>query len=386
MKLPFNSLRLIIVSLSTLMIVGSVTWYAKSLNRTVQARKISQSQTGPGSSIQQPPPVTPSDPTTGQPQPQQGPTVQEPQTLIQEVPDSSSTPEDFNRASLFPKRRLGPFKPFKPIEDQLLFSVRLKYQTPLNNENFSDGLRQEFESNEISLSRNVTVSIEKKNSEWLIKEKKRKYSLTYVVRKDKDKLDVYREGTKHPGLFKKPDWQVFYLEDSGDTLRRYYEDPNEYHGKFDLQEDFNARISTLLFNIEMKFKNDLNNHKVSNNLRQRFQNNGIPLSQNVTVSVEKRNSKWIITDNNSEEYLVSKEADELNIYAHKQPDWTTMPWDDLRKYYILLYPDLARQKGLIWENESPEQIFEAFRQIYPRDTQHHLKTLYRTRYRLNPLK
>lgn len=65
----------------------------------------------------------------------------------------------------------------------LLLSVELKYQTDLNNEKISAGLRQEFKK--ISLSQNVTVL-----TEWLIidKDNKRWYS---VRKADENKLNIY---------------------------------------------------------------------------------------------------------------------------------------------------------------------------------------------------
>jgi hypothetical protein len=49
MKLPFNVIRLITVSLSTFLVVGSVTWYAISISRKVgkrpeQSKQVEQKQ------------------------------------------------------------------------------------------------------------------------------------------------------------------------------------------------------------------------------------------------------------------------------------------------------------------------------------------------------
>jgi preprotein translocase subunit SecF len=70
---------------------------------------------------------------------------------------------------------------------KLLFSVEPSYQTDLANLNIPEGLRQEFESNEIVLSENATVSIEEEDNEWLIADSGGKY----YVRKGEDKLNIY---------------------------------------------------------------------------------------------------------------------------------------------------------------------------------------------------
>jgi len=83
----------------------------------------------------------------------------------------------------------------------LLFSVELKYQIDLDKGNISEDLRQDFKDNRISLSQNATVSIEEKDSEWLIADfttarfftRKEK---TYPVRKEGDKLNIYKQGIK----------------------------------------------------------------------------------------------------------------------------------------------------------------------------------------------
>ena len=52
-------------------------------------------------------------------------------------------------------------------------------------------------------------------------------------------------------------------------------------------------------------------------MRQKFKENGIPLSQHVSVSVEQAGSRWLIADN-SEKYPVRKKEHGLNIYAGKK--------------------------------------------------------------------
>ena len=70
---------------------------------------------------------------------------------------------------------------------------------------------------------------------------------------------------------------------------------------------------TLLFSVELPFQSDLDNGTTSEDLQQQFENNEIPLSQNATVSIKEKGSRWLITDN-KKTYVVKKEEDRLNIY------------------------------------------------------------------------
>ena len=66
-----------------------------------------------------------------------------------------------------------------------LFNIELKYQSHLNSENISAELRQEFTNNQIPLSQNAVLSIQKKDSEWWIDDKDNKRM--YIVRKEAEK-------------------------------------------------------------------------------------------------------------------------------------------------------------------------------------------------------
>ena len=52
----------------------------------------------------------------------------------------------------------------------------------------------------------------------------------------------------------------------------------------------------LLFSVDLKYQTDLNNKKVTADLRQAFKKHKIGLSQKVTVTIEKQNSEWLIID------------------------------------------------------------------------------------------
>ena len=82
---------------------------------------------------------------------------------------------------------------------------------------------------------------------------------------------------------------------------------------------FLDELQVLLFNIELKYQTHLNSENISAELRQEFKKNKIPLSQNVILSIQKKDSEWWIDDkDNKRTYIVRKEArkeeGKLNIY------------------------------------------------------------------------
>ena len=70
---------------------------------------------------------------------------------------------------------------------------------------------------------------------------------------------------------------------------------------------------TLLFSTESDFQSNLDDKKISTDLRREFENKGITLSQNVDVSVTKSGTRWLI-DN---KYSVRK-AGRLDIYLESE--------------------------------------------------------------------
>ena len=71
-----------------------------------------------------------------------------------------------------------------------------------------------------------------------------------------------------------------------------------------------------LFATSLDFQNDLNHKSVSAELRQKFENNSIPLSQNVRALSIEKDSEWLILGkNNKQAYTVRKEEGSLNIYT-----------------------------------------------------------------------
>ena len=101
------------------------------------------------------------------------------------VPENEAG-EKFERWFENSKTRFGPLRPVPP--EWLLFSIGVDFQGDFDKSKISEALRQTFEQNETSLSQDVIVSVEKKESKWLIIDKGQKE--TYSVTKYGDKLKV----------------------------------------------------------------------------------------------------------------------------------------------------------------------------------------------------
>jgi len=76
-------------------------------------------------------------------------------------------------------------------------------------------------------------------------------------------------------------------------------------------------LEALLFSIDQPdLQSDLDNGNIPEDLRQKFEEKEIQLSENVTVEIEEKGSKWLIDG----QYAVRKENDKLNIYYQKVID------------------------------------------------------------------
>jgi hypothetical protein len=63
----------------------------------------------------------------------------------------------------------------------------------------------------------------------------------------------------------------------------------------------------------------LNREIISADLRQVFEKNAISLPEDTTVSSVLQNGQWFIADGAGTTYIITREDDELEIYAFKQP-------------------------------------------------------------------
>jgi hypothetical protein len=72
-----------------------------------------------------------------------------------------------------------------------------------------------------------------------------------------------------------------------------------------------------LFSLDAEFQDDLKEGNISEELRRKFKNRGLPLSKDVTVSVKQIDSEWFILGDCGEKYFVKKEEDGLKIYGRR---------------------------------------------------------------------
>ena len=71
----------------------------------------------------------------------------------------------------------------------------------------------------------------------------------------------------------------------------------------------------LLFSVRLENPTDSTSGKISEELRSAFEANGITISQNVSISIEKEEDQWKIDDNeNNQAYVVYKAGNYLNIF------------------------------------------------------------------------
>ncbi len=80
-----------------------------------------------------------------------------------------------------------------------------------------------------------------------------------------------------------------------------------------------ATAVEMLFRIGLGFVADLNREIIFEELHQVFEKNGILLPEDATVSMVLRNGQWFIADGAGRTYIITREDDELEIYAFKQP-------------------------------------------------------------------
>ena len=71
-----------------------------------------------------------------------------------------------------------------------------------------------------------------------------------------------------------------------------------------------------IFSVDSEFQADLDKKDIPDKLMEKFEKKRIQFSRNVSVSVEKKGSKWLIMDRNRV-FIVEKMADNLNVRQYK---------------------------------------------------------------------
>jgi len=186
--------------------------------------------------------------------------------------------------------------PVVPDEDyvkRLMFSIDPRFQNELDNGNTPENLRRVFANARSPLSNNVTISTQDKGSRWTMTDEGKETE--YLIRKDKTGYGL----------------NVYVSENARSRLKT----PTRRRG---LQE---YPFNSLLFSAKLEYQTDLDNGNISEELRQDFEQRRIELSQGAIASVEKKDARWIITDD-GKEYYIRKQNDGLDVC---KPPFTVPP-------------------------------------------------------------
>ena len=162
----------------------------------------------------------------------------------------------------------------------VLFSVELGSEMEFDDGNLLTVLRGAFENRQMRLSDNLTISIKEAGTEWLVTDKS--YGWEYTVTKVQEKLNIY---VAEPIIA---------------AYKKAY--PNLFK-------------SGLPFKVDLKFESNLDAGVIPGDLRREFENEAIPLSQNVNVLAQKRAGRWLLTDEDNQKiYHINKGRGQLSIY------------------------------------------------------------------------
>lgn len=192
------------------------------------------------------------------------------------------------------------------------------YKGDLDRRNIPEGLRREFERNGIKFSEEAAVSVEDMGNRWLINDVVNDKQRKYLIRRDEDRLDVYKSDLDGRSI---PEELRQEFEKRGAPLSNEANVSVEIRGRrwlvTDNQQKFLLTVGWEKEGDRLKIykDGDLDSQHISEGLRQEFEKVKLPLPEKATVSVESRESKWQINDD-KREYLVifNKEDDKLNVY------------------------------------------------------------------------
>ena len=148
-------------------------------------------------------------------------------------------------------------------------------------------LREAFEANKITLSKDLEVLIEEKNRQWVIKDIKHKQA--YSIQSTEGKLHVYQQS------------------------------------KFE--------ILTFLFETDSAFQSSLAAGKLAAELIQEFVRENMPLSRRAKVSVGADGTSWEITSP-PVKYNILSENNRLKVYLNLDSKWLRVKVNDDTKGWV----------------------------------------------------
>jgi hypothetical protein len=161
-------------------------------------------------------------------------------------------------------------------------------------------LREAFDGNKISLSKDLEVLIEQKNRRWIIKDKT--YKQAYTIQSAEGKLHVYQQSK--------------------------------------------LTILTFLFETDLAFETSLAKGKLSAKLIQEFVKENMSLSRRAQVSVGEDGGSWEVTSPPLK-YKILRENDRLRVYLNLDSKWLRVKVDDNTKGWV------QRERGTIFEPPPP---------------------------------
>ena len=173
-------------------------------------------------------------------------------------------------------------------------------KTDSNVEVYLPDLREAFEANKISLSKDLEISTQQTNRRWLIKDNG--YKQAYSVVKGEGKLNVFQQS------------------------------------KFE--------ILTFLFEADAASQSSLAQGKLPSKLLQEFVAEQIPLSRRARVSAGEDGMSWQITSPPLK-YDIRNENNRLNVYLDLESRWLRIKVDDSTKGWV------QSERGTIFEPPPP---------------------------------
>lgn len=173
-------------------------------------------------------------------------------------------------------------------------------KTNSNVEVYLPDLREAFEANKISLSKDLKTSIKQANRRWLIKDNG--YKQAYNVVKGEGKLNVFQQS------------------------------------KFE--------ILTFLFEADIASQSSLAQGKLPSKLIQEFVAEKIPISRRARVSANEDGMSWQIA-NPPLKYNIRKENNQLKVYLDLESRWLRIKVDDTTKGWV------QSERGTIFEPPPP---------------------------------
>ena len=173
-------------------------------------------------------------------------------------------------------------------------------KTDSNVEVYLPDLREAFEANKISLSKDLKTSIKQANRRWLIEDKE--YKQAYSVVNGEGKLNVFQQS------------------------------------KFE--------ILTFLFEADMASQSSLAQGKLPAELIKEFIREKIPLSRRARVSASEDGIGWQVT-NPPLKYNIRSENNRLKVYLDLESKWLRIKVDDSTKGWV------QSERGTIFEPPPP---------------------------------